>query len=85
MNYKNIFYLLICFLCSESLFGQAPTFLETSEQLEKLLRYEQKSPNQLRELLTELEHNQTGFESEFQMLKTRVNRVLLPLEIKFTI
>jgi len=84
MNYNNIFYLLICFLCSESLFGQVPTFLETSEQLEKLLRYEQKSPNQLRELLTELEHNQTGFESEFQMLKTRVDRVLLPLEIKFT-
>lgn len=84
MYYKKNLIFVFGILCSGSLWGQSPTFLETSEQLEKLLRYEQKSPNQLRELLNELEKNQAGYESEFQLLKTRVDRVLLPLEIKFT-
>lgn len=79
---RTIFFLMsISF--SVNVFGQTPKFVETSEKIENLLLYKQKSPTQLRDLLTELDRNKKGYESDYLLLKSRVDEVLMPIDIKF--
>lgn len=54
----------------------------TTEKIEKLLQYKQKSPIQLRSLLQELKQYSAGYEIRYQQIKSRVDLVLLPLDIK---
>lgn len=57
-------------------------FNVTSEKIETLLKYKDKSPSQLRSLLKELESYSNNNTIEFNQIKKRVNGYLLPLEIK---
>jgi len=54
----------------------------TSEKIETLLKYKDKSPTQLRSLLKELESYSNNNLNEFNQIKKRVNSYLLPMEIK---
>ena len=57
-------------------------FNETSEKIETLLKYKDKSPSQLRSLLKELESYSFNNPNEFNHIKKRVDSYLLPLEIR---
>jgi hypothetical protein len=57
-------------------------FFEIAEKLEGLLKYRDKSPAQLRELLVELEKHSEGNESSYELLKNRCDAYILPIEIK---
>ncbi len=57
-------------------------FNVTSEKIETLLKYKDKSPSQLRSLLKELESYSNNNVNEFNQIKKRVNSYLLPMEIK---
>ena len=57
-------------------------FNETSEKIETLLKYKDKSPSQLRSLLKELESYSYNNPNEFNQIKKRVNSYLLPMEIR---
>lgn len=62
--------------------AQNTNFEITTEKIEKLLRYKQKSPVQLRLLLQELKQNSKGNETKYNQIKSRVDLVLIPLDIK---
>jgi hypothetical protein len=79
---KHVFIFVILFLCGNG-FAQTSKFIETSDKIENLLRYKQKSPAQLRELLTELERYKFGYEADYFLLKSKVDQVLMPIDIKF--
>jgi hypothetical protein len=64
-------------------YAQTSPFVETSEKIENLLRYKEKSPTQLRSLMVELSKYKLGNESDFALLKSRVDHVLLPIDIKY--
>ena len=57
-------------------------FFEIAEKLEGLLKYRDKSPSQLRELIVELERYSEGNESSYELLKNRCDGYILPIEIK---
>ena len=57
-------------------------FYEIAEEIEALLNYRDKSPNQLRDLLHELEKHSEGKESLYEGLKNRCDNYILPTEIK---
>jgi hypothetical protein len=63
--------------------AQTSNFQETSEKIENLLRYKEKSPTQLRGLMVELNKYKAGNEQDFSLLKSRVDHVLLPIDIKY--
>lgn len=63
-------------------FSQSSKFYETSEKIENLLKYKEKSPSQLRMLLSELKNYSSGNEASYNQLKMRVNKYLMPIEIK---
>jgi hypothetical protein len=64
-------------------YAQTSPFVETSEKIENLLRYKEKSPTQLRGLMLELSKYKYGNESDYALLKSRVDHVLLPIDIKY--
>jgi len=51
-------------------------------QIETLLKYREKSPTQLRTLLIELKKHIPENSTEYQQLKIRVDKYLLPIDIK---
>ncbi|MFM7681246.1 MAG: hypothetical protein ACKO7P_00670 [Bacteroidota bacterium] len=62
--------------------AQNTNFEITTEKIENLLRYKQKSPVQLRLLLQELKQYSKGNETRYNQIKSRVDLVLIPLDIK---
>ena len=78
------FLLLFIFIPLVSIFSQDNTvkFNTISEQIEKLLRYKEKSSTQLRILLKDLESYSQNNKNEFIQIQQRVNSYLLPIEIK---
>ncbi|MEY3048457.1 MAG: hypothetical protein RL365_495 [Bacteroidota bacterium] len=57
-------------------------FYVIAEKIEGLLKYRDKSPAQLRELLVELEKHSEGNESSYELLKNRCDGYIMPIEIK---
>lgn len=79
----HIIVALFSLFFSQPTFAQSSNFIETSEKIENLLRYKDKSPTQLRGLMTELSKYKMGNESDYALLKSRVDHVLLPIDIKY--
>jgi hypothetical protein len=79
----TIFTFLLLALSNKEMTAQTSKFGEVSDKIENLLRYKEKNPSQIRELLTELNYFRVGNEAEFLLLKERVNNVLLPIDIKY--
>jgi hypothetical protein len=82
LNFRFSFILYSFFWISISGFSQSNKFHETSEKIENLLKYKEKSPSQLRTLLSELKNYSLGNEASYNQLKMRVNNYLMPIEIK---
>jgi hypothetical protein len=59
-------------------------FVQISEDIENLLKYKDKSPAQLKALVVELKKYSVGNETNFDELKARVDKYILPVEIKLT-
>ena len=79
----HIIVALFSLFFSQQTFAQSSNFIETSEKIENLLRYKEKSPTQLRGLMLELSKYKNGNESDYALLKSRVDHVLLPIDIKY--
>ena len=82
-KFSRVLFSLLVYLNVVTLYAQSLKFSETSEKIENLLRYKEKSPAKLRDLILELEKHKSGNESEFNLLKSRVDHVLLPIDIKY--
>ncbi len=84
MNYRNgLLTLFVLLVFNLSVFSQSNTkFYEISEKIENLLKYKDKSPDQLRMLMKELEGYSQNNLNEFNQIKRRVNSYILPIEIK---
>ena len=78
----HLFFVSLFTFFSFSGFSQTGKFYETSEKIENLLKYKEKSPSQLRLLLSELKNYSSGNEASYNQLKMRVNKYLMPIEIK---
>ncbi len=67
-------------------FGQTAEekYAQISEDIENLLKYKDKSPAQLKALVAELKKYSKGNEINFDNLKERVDKYVLPVEIKLT-
>lgn len=78
--------LVVILSFNATFFGQTneEKYAQISEDIENLLKYKDKSPTQLKGLLTELKKYSNGNETNFNELKERVNQYILPVEIKLT-
>jgi hypothetical protein len=79
---KKCFTFLLFLVLNFSVFSQTNRFYEISDKIENLLKYKEKSPSQLRSLLSELKNNSSSNESAYKQVQKRVNEYLLPIEIK---
>ncbi len=77
-KYFSLLFLLANFIC----YSQSNRFYEISDKIENLLKYKEKSPSQLRTLLSDLKNNSSGNEGAFKQVQKKVNDYLLPIEIK---
>ena len=82
-NQWRIVVLLLNMVVIHHSFAQNSNFIVTSEKIENLLRYKEKNPTQLRNLMTELNKYKAGNETDYSILKSRVDHVLLPIDIKY--
>ena len=57
-------------------------FNEISSQIDKLLKYKEKSPSQLRGLLADLKSISKGMEAPYNQMKIRVDGHILDVDIK---
>jgi hypothetical protein len=83
---KYLITLVVILSFNATIFGQTneEKYAQISEDIENLLKYKDKSPTQLKGLLTELKKYSNGNETNFNELKERVNQYILPVEIKLT-
>jgi hypothetical protein len=84
MKYLLSLTLLLCFQWTVFSQTNEEKFLQISEDIENLLKYKDKSPAQLKGLLAELKNYSKGNETSFDELKSRVDKYILPVEIKLT-
>lgn len=82
-NYVKIFVLSLNLIVIHHSIAQNSNFIVTSEKIENLLRYKEKNPGQLRNLMTELNKYKIGNETDYSILKSRVDHVLLPIDVKY--
>jgi len=77
-----LFFLFLSAGCG--LFAQSTSneFQEIAQQIERLLQYRDKSPNELQSLLTKLERISAGNELMFKQIKLQVDHYILPMELK---
>ena len=80
------FFVIILLLTSQNCNAQSQNdrFIEAVGQIENLLKYKSKSPEQLKNLMAQLQSLSAGNEQQYEILKRRVNHYLLPIEIKLT-
>jgi hypothetical protein len=76
-----IFVVFLWFSCL-TLGQQNDKYFEIEQKIQNLLDYKDKSPKQLRDLLTELQKYSKGNESSYEQVKLRIDNYLLPIEIK---
>lgn len=83
-DFKKIIFIFSFICLSKSAFLQSneKEFNKITEEIENLLRYKEKSPSQLHELMGKLEALKSENEKAFDQLKLRVDAYLLPIEIQ---
>jgi len=82
---KYPFLTIIILFFSTSFLAQSENklkFNEISSQIDKLLKYKEKSPSQLRGLLADLKSISKGMEAPYNQMKIRVDGHILDVDIK---
>lgn len=82
---KYPFLIIISLFVSTSFLAQSENklkFNDISSQIDKLLKYKEKSPSQLRGLLVELKSVSKGMEAPYNQMKIRVDGHILDVDIK---